>query len=73
MPRAILADTDAAHLSQIVERSPYNKLFRPDNIVHDTTGAGNNWAKGYYKEANVGNLIMECVRKEVEACDLLQG
>jgi hypothetical protein len=29
---------------------PYDQIFRPDNFAFGQSGAGNNWAKGYYTE-----------------------
>jgi tubulin beta len=35
---------------------------------------GNNWAKGHYTEgAELVDDVLECVRKEAEGCDALQG
>lgn len=37
-------------------------------------GAGNNWAIAHYTEgAELVESILDIVRKEVEACDALQG
>ena len=53
---------------------PLGLLFRPDNFVFGRTGAGNNWAKGYYTEgAELIDSVLDVVRKEVEECDCLQG
>lgn len=50
------------------------QLFRPDNFVFGQSGAGNNWAKGHYTEgAELVDSVLDVVRKEAEACDLLQG
>ncbi len=52
----------------------YGALFRPDNFIFGQSGAGNNWAKGHYTEgAELVDSVMECVRKEAESCDVLQG
>ena len=49
-------------------------MFRPENIVYGHGGAGNNWAKGYYSDgAELIELVLEKLRKEVERCDCLQG
>ncbi|VDP86215.1 unnamed protein product [Echinostoma caproni] len=49
-------------------------LFRPDNYVFGSTGAGNNWAKGHYTDgAELIDSIVEVVRKEAELCECLQG
>jgi hypothetical protein len=42
--------------------------------VYGQTGAGNNWAKGHYTEgAELVDNVLDVVRREAEACDLLQG
>lgn len=49
-------------------------MFRPDNIITGTGGAGNNWAKGYYTDgADIIENIVETIQRESEACDSLQG
>ncbi|CAH1766843.1 7090_t:CDS:2 [Entrophospora sp. SA101] len=54
--------------------SPYGHLFRPDNFVFGQSGAGNNWAKGYYTEgAELIDSILDVLRKESESTDCLQG
>ena len=38
------------------------------------SGAGNNWAKGYYTEgAELIESVMDVIRREAESCDCLQG
>ncbi|KAF3453220.1 hypothetical protein FNV43_RR03659 [Rhamnella rubrinervis] len=40
----------------------------------DSSGAGNNWAKGHYTEgAELIDSVLDVVRKEAENCDCLQG
>jgi tubulin beta len=42
--------------------------------VFGQSGAGNNWAKGHYTEgAELVDQVMDVLRREAEACDLLQG
>ncbi|CAL1716088.1 unnamed protein product [Somion occarium] len=49
-------------------------LFRPDTFITGNSGAGNNWAKGFYTEgAELIDPILEIVRRQTEACDALQG
>jgi tubulin beta len=49
-------------------------LFKPDNFVYGSSGAGNNWAKGHYTEgAELIDAALDVVRKEAEGCDCLQG
>lgn len=57
-----------------VRAGPFGQLFRPDNFVFGQSGAGNNWAKGYYTEgAELVDAVLDTIRKEAEACDCLQG
>jgi len=57
-----------------IRTGPLAQLFRPDNFVFGQSGAGNNWAKGHYTEgAELVDSVLDVVRKEAEACDLLQG
>ncbi|PVU94743.1 hypothetical protein BB561_002293 [Smittium simulii] len=73
VPRAVLIDLEASVIDTI-RASPFGKLFRPENIVTGSTGAGNNWAKGYYTEgAELIDETLEITRKEIEKCDLLSG
>ncbi|EFN81109.1 tubulin beta chain isoform X1 [Harpegnathos saltator] len=73
VPRAILVDLDRKGLEPVLS-GPYGNLFKPDNVVAGTNGAGNNWAKGHYTEgAELADLTLELVRTEAESCDLIQG
>jgi tubulin beta len=73
VPRAVLTDLEPGTMDSI-RGGPYGSLFRPDNFIFGQSGAGNNWAKGHYTEgAELVDSIMECVRKESEGCDVLQG
>jgi tubulin beta len=45
VPRAILCDLEMGTIDSI-RASCYGQMFRPDNFVFGTSGAGNNWAKG---------------------------
>ena len=33
-----------------IRATEVGKMFKPDNFVFGTNGAGNNWAKGHYTE-----------------------
>jgi len=73
VPRAVLVDLEPGVVDSI-KSNKLGKLFRPDNIVHGQSGAGNNWAKGHYTEgAELVEEAMDVIRHEVESCDLLQG
>ena len=71
VPRAILMDLEPGTMDS-VRAGSFGQLFRPDNFVFGMTGAGNNWAKGYYNEgAELINSVLDVVRKEAESCDCL--
>jgi tubulin beta len=54
--------------------SPFSGLYRPDNIVLGQSGAGNNWAKGFYTDGSeLAEAVVDVVRREAENCDCLQG
>eukprot|EP00834_Sanchytrium_tribonematis_P006870 NODE_551_length_6164_cov_0.432811.p3 type:complete len:223 gc:universal NODE_551_length_6164_cov_0.432811:3465-4133(+) len=73
VPRAILVDLEPGTMDS-VRAGPYGQLFRPDNFIFGQSGAGNNWAKGYYTEgAELVDSVLDVVRKEAENTDCLQG
>jgi len=73
VPRAILVDLEPGVIDGI-KAGPLGALFRPDNMVHAQSGAGNNWAKGHYTEgAELVETVLDVVRKEAEQCDCMQG
>ncbi|XP_049848104.1 tubulin beta chain-like [Schistocerca gregaria] len=73
VPRSILVDLEPGTLD-VIKASQQGNLFRPNNFIFGQSGAGNNWAKGHYTEgAELVENILDVVRKEVEACDALQG
>eukprot|EP00172_Hildenbrandia_rubra_P000971 Plantae.Rhodophyta-Hildenbrandia_rubra.ctg15606.p1 GENE.Plantae.Rhodophyta-Hildenbrandia_rubra.ctg15606~~Plantae.Rhodophyta-Hildenbrandia_rubra.ctg15606.p1 ORF type:complete len:449 (+),score=60.90 Plantae.Rhodophyta-Hildenbrandia_rubra.ctg15606:236-1582(+) len=73
VPRAVLLDLEPGVIDQI-KSSPLGSVFRPDNFIHGQAGAGNNWAKGHYTEgAELIDEVLDVVRREAEAVDVLQG
>ena len=73
VPRAIMMDLEPSVVDTI-NSSRYGTLFKPDNIVKGSSGAGNNWAKGHYTEgAEIIDQALDVTRKEAEDCDCLQG
>lgn len=73
VPRAVLIDLEPGTMDS-VRSGPFGELFRPDNFIFGQTSAGNNWAKGFLTEgAELMDSIIECVRKEMEQTDCLQG
>ncbi|TPX56597.1 hypothetical protein PhCBS80983_g04424 [Powellomyces hirtus] len=73
VPRAVLVDLEPGTMDS-ARAGPYGQLYRPDNFVFGQSGAGNNWAKGYYTEgAELVESVLDVVRKEAENSDSLQG
>ncbi|GJE85546.1 tubulin beta chain [Phanerochaete sordida] len=73
VPRSVQVDLESGVCNHI-RSGTIGSLFRPDTFLTGETGAGNNWAKGFYTEgAELIESILEVVRKQTEACDALQG
>ncbi len=73
VPRAVLMDLESGVLDGI-RSTALGNLFRPDNYIFGSGGAGNNWAKGHYTEgAEIIENVLEVVRKEAEGCECVQG
>ncbi|GLB44875.1 putative tubulin is the major constituent of microtubules [Lyophyllum shimeji] len=73
VPRSVQIDLEAGVCNHL-RSGPLGDLFRPDTYITGESGAGNNWAKGYYTEgAELIDSIMDVVRKQAEPCDALQG
>jgi len=73
VPRAVLVDLEPGVI-EVIKNGSLGKLFKPDNMIFAMSGAGNNWAKGHYTEgAELVDSVLDCIRKEAEGCDCLQG
>ncbi|CEH15740.1 beta-tubulin [Ceraceosorus bombacis] len=73
VPRSVQVDLEPGTLDHI-RSGPTGKLYRPDSFVGGESGAGNNFAKGYYTEgAELIENVMDVVRKEAERAEGLQG
>lgn len=73
VPRAVAVDLEPATIDAI-RSGKLGAMFRPDNLIAGQSGAGNNWAKGYYTEGSeLLEPVMDIVRREVEQTDSLQG
>lgn len=71
--RAVLIDLEPGVLDGI-RSGPIGRLFHPEDFIHGQSGAGNNWAKGYYTEgAELIDHVMDVIRRKSERCDCLQG
>lgn len=73
VPRSVLFDLEPGVIDA-VRASPMGELFRPDNMLNQNAGAGNNWAKGHYTEgAEMIDQVLDAARKEAENTNCLQG
>jgi len=72
-PRCVLVDLEPSALDRI-RGSAEGRLYSPDQYVFDQVGSGNLFPRGRYGEgAELAEVAMEAVRKQAEACDILQG
>ncbi|KAJ7760644.1 beta-tubulin 2 [Mycena maculata] len=73
VPRSLQIDLEAG-VCERVRSGPMGGLFSPETYLHGESGAGNNWAKGFYTAgAELIDPILDVLRKQAEACDALQG
>ncbi|KAF8645869.1 hypothetical protein AX16_007527 [Volvariella volvacea WC 439] len=73
VPRSLQLDLESGVCNRI-RSGPLGRLFRPDTFLHGETGAGNNWAKGFYTEgAELIESVLEKLRRLAEPCEALQG
>lgn len=73
VPRAVAVDLEPGVLN-VIRQGKYGHLFRPECMVNGQSGAGNNWAKGFYTEgAELLDEVLDTIRHDVEACDQLIG
>ncbi|KAH8831875.1 beta-tubulin 2 [Flagelloscypha sp. PMI_526] len=73
VPRSIQIDLENG-VTDRVKSGPIGGMFAPDTFITGVSGAGNNWAKGFYTEgAELIDTILEEVGKQAEATDCLQG
>ncbi|KAJ3515924.1 hypothetical protein NLJ89_g1452 [Agrocybe chaxingu] len=73
VPRSVQVDLEAGVCNKL-RSGVLGNLFRPDTYLSAESGAGNNWAKGYYTEgAELVDSILDIIRRQAEGCDALQG
>ncbi|KJA20575.1 hypothetical protein HYPSUDRAFT_43088 [Hypholoma sublateritium FD-334 SS-4] len=73
VPRSVQVDLEPGVCNRL-RNGVLGDLFRPDTYLHSNSGAGNNWAKGYYTEgAELVESILDIIRRQSESCDALQG
>ena len=70
IPRSVLVDLDPKFLVE----GPLSKIIPKCNIHFAKGGCDSNWARGHYTDgAELVDTILDCIRREVECCDSLQG
>ncbi|KAJ8584850.1 beta-tubulin 2 [Rhizopogon salebrosus TDB-379] len=73
VPRSVQVDLESGVCNRL-RSGPLGQLFRPDTYFTADSGAGNNWAKGYYTEgAELIDGILDIIRRQTEATEALQG
>ncbi|KAI1797411.1 beta-tubulin 2 [Ganoderma leucocontextum] len=73
VPRSVQIDLEEG-VTDRISSGPLGKLYRPDTYITGQSGAGNNWAKGFYTEgAELMDSILDIVRRQAEDTNALQG
>lgn len=71
--RALLVDMECGPLQETM-KSSLGPLFDETQYIMDVSGAGNNFAQGYYSYGpQYHDRFLEGVRKNVEKCESLQS
>lgn len=71
--RALLVDMECGVLNETM-RSPLGALFDDAQYIMDVSGAGNNFAQGYYHYGpQYRDKFMSGIQNNLEKCDSLQG
>jgi tubulin epsilon len=67
--RSVIVDTEEGVINQIL-KSDIGELFDTKQLIKDVSGAGNNWAHGFYEYGSMYvNTILEKINKVLEECD----
>lgn len=73
VPRAVLVDLEPGVHNSILN-SPYGSIFNPDLMYHDQSGAGNNFASGFYSAGSeIIDEVMEGIRKQAEKSENMEA
>nr|CDS28126.1 beta tubulin [Hymenolepis microstoma] len=73
VPRAVIFDLEPGPIDNL-RSGTFGEIYNPESIIFGQSGAGNNWARGYYTEG--GELIdqvLDVIRKHAESSNCLQG
>ena len=65
VPRSLVVDLEPGTIDA-VRSSRLGKLYRPDNLIHGDSGAGNVWAKGHYTVS----ALVAIVRQSADRSDM---
>jgi tubulin epsilon len=67
--RSVIVDMEEGVINQIL-KSDIGELFDTKQLIRDVSGAGNNWAHGFYEYGSLyTNTILEKINKVLEECD----
>ena len=67
--RALLIDTEQGVINQLL-KSDVGELFDNTQLLNEVSGAGNNWAQGFYDYGtNYRDKILSQINKVLEQCD----
>lgn len=67
--RSIIVDTEEGVIKQLL-KSDIGELFDTRQFIQDVSGAGNNWANGFYEYGKTyAKTILDKVRLVLEDCD----
>lgn len=74
IPRALLVDLEPKAI-EYIRKSPYGKLYNPENVFlsKEGGGAGNNWGVGYSIGEAIQEEIMDMIDREADGSDSLDG
>jgi tubulin epsilon len=71
--RAVVVDMEEGVINSMM-KSSLRSIFDSQTFISDVSGAGNNWAHGYFEYGGkYGEEITEKIRWVVEECDSLQS
>ncbi len=71
----MLLDLEPRVINQIMNNTPYRKLYNPENVylAKDGGGAGNNWASGYSQGKQLYEEVFDIIDREADGSDSLEG
>lgn len=71
--RTVVVDMEEGVINQLI-KSKLGDLYETGGFVKDVSGAGNNWAHGFYQYGQqYRGMLVEKIGKAVEQCDSLQS